>query len=87
MYTILYSPAARKDLQKLPVDIAKKIVASIKDIKENPHIHVKKLKGYPKSPLYSLRVGVYRAIMSIDGEKLIVFVIEVGHRSNIYRKH
>lgn len=87
MYSILYSPAARKDIQKLPVDVAKNIVNSIKEIRANPKAHVKKLKGSPKSPLYSLRVGEYRVIMSIEGDKLIVFVIEVGHRSKIYRKY
>ncbi|ODV49671.1 mRNA-degrading endonuclease RelE of RelBE toxin-antitoxin system [Methanohalophilus euhalobius] len=76
MYTILYSPGARKDLQKLPVDLAKRIVAAIKEIKDNPKVHVKKLKGSPKSPLYSLRIGEYRVILSIDGDKLIVFVME-----------
>ncbi|WP_340818114.1 type II toxin-antitoxin system RelE/ParE family toxin [Methanolobus sp. WCC4] len=87
MYSILYSPAALKDLKKLPRDIAAKIVTSIKDISENPKDHVKKLKGFPDSPIYSLRVGDYRVIMSIEGEKLVIFVIEVGHRKKIYRKY
>jgi len=86
MYSILYSPGARRDLQKLPIDIAKRIVAAIKEIQDDPKAHVKKFKGSPKSPLYSLRIGEYRVIMSIDGDKLIIFVIEVGHRSVIYRK-
>ncbi|OPY24785.1 MAG: Plasmid stabilization system protein [Methanomethylovorans sp. PtaU1.Bin073] len=55
-------------------------------MQDDPKAHVKKLKGSPKSPLYSLRIGEYRVIMSIDGDKLIIFVIEVGHRSVIYRK-
>lgn len=87
MYSILYSPSARKDIQKLPVDVAKKVVNSIKGIRDNPKVHVKKLKGSPKSPIYSLRVGEYRAIMSIEGDKLLIFVIEIGHRSKIYRKY
>lgn len=87
MYTILYSPAALKDIKNLPADVAKNIVSSIKEIRDNPKVHVKKLKGFPNSPLYSLRVGEYRVIMSIEGDKLIIFVIEVGHRSKIYRKY
>ncbi len=73
MYSILYSSGALKDLKDIPEDIAKRIVATIKEIKENPKAHVKKLKGSPKFPLYSLRVGDYRVIMSIEGEKLIIF--------------
>jgi len=86
MYSILYSPGARRDLQKLPTDIAKRIVIAIKEIQDDPKAHVKKLRGSPGSPLYSLRIGEYRVIMSIDGDKLIIFVIEIGHRSVIYRK-
>ena len=86
MYSILYSPGARKDLQKLPIDVAKRIVTAIRDMQDDPKAHAKKLKGSPKSPLYSLRIGEYRVIMSIDGDKLIIFVIEIGHRSAIYRK-
>jgi mRNA interferase RelE/StbE len=87
MYSILYSHAALKDLKGLPQDVAEKVVKSIKEISENPKTHVKKLKGSPNTPLYSLRVGDYRVIMSIEGEKLVIFVIEVGHRSKIYRKY
>jgi len=87
MYSILYSPVALKSLKSLPVDIAEKIVRSIKEIQDSPKVHVKKLKGFIKSPLYSLRVGEYRVIMSIEDEKLIIFVIEVGHRSKIYPKY
>ena len=57
MYSILYSPAAWNDIQKLPIDVAKNIVNSIKEIRANPKAHLKKLRGSPKSPLYSLRVG------------------------------
>ncbi|SFM90174.1 type II toxin-antitoxin system RelE family toxin [Methanolobus profundi] len=87
MYSILYSSGALKDIKSLPADIAKKLVSSIKGISDNPKTHVKKLKGFPKTPLYSLRVGDYRVIMSIEDEKMIIFVIEAGHRSKIYRKY
>jgi mRNA interferase RelE/StbE len=87
MHLILYSPGALKDLKNLPKNVAEKVVTSIKEVKDSPKAHVKKLKGSPKSPLYSLRVGEYRVIMSIEGEKLVIFVIEEGHRSKIYRKY
>lgn len=87
MYSILYSSGALKDIKSLPADIAKKLVSSIKEISDNPKMHVKKLKGFPKTPLYSLRVGDYRVIMSIEDEKMIIFIIEAGHRSKIYRKY
>jgi mRNA interferase RelE/StbE len=45
---------------------------------------VKKLKGFD---LYRLRVGDYRVIMSIEKKKIIIFVLDVGHRSVIYRNY
>jgi mRNA interferase RelE/StbE len=87
MYSIFYSHAALKDLKDLPAEIAAKVLMSIKEIRNNPKVHIKKLKGCPDSPLYSLRVGEYRVIMSIEGDKLIIFVIEIGHRSKIYHKY
>lgn len=42
------------------------------------------MKGFS---LYRLRVGEYRVIMSIERERMVVFVLEVGHRSTVYRKY
>ncbi len=87
MYSVIYSPAARRDLKKLSHDAARRIISSIEEIKTDPYSHVKKLKGLGKSPLYSLRIGARRVIMSIEDDRLIIFVIEVGDRSKIYRKY
>jgi len=35
--------------------------------------------------LYKLRVGEYRILMSIQKDKLIIMVVEIGHRRNVYR--
>jgi len=50
--------------------------------------YVKKLKTNHHVPLYSLRVGrEYRCILTILDQELVVFVIEAGHRSTVYRKY
>jgi mRNA interferase RelE/StbE len=36
------------------------------------------------SPYYRLRIGDYRVILGLSQDKLIIFVIELGHRRNIY---
>ena len=86
-FSVIYTTRARKDLRNLPPDVARACIRAISGIKENPYSFVKKLKGSKKSPLYSFRIGEYRAIMSIENDRLIVFVLEIGHRSNIYRKY
>ena len=87
MYTVIYSQAARRDLKSLPEEAAKRIFRAISAIKEDPYSYVKKIKGSAKCPIYSLRGGDFRVIMTIEGDRMIIFVIEVGPRSTIYRKY
>jgi mRNA interferase RelE/StbE len=87
MYSVEYTAHAIEDLNKLPSEVKTKIFTAIGKIKEDPYEHVKKLKTSAKSPLYSLRVGEYRVIMTIKDPLLIFQVKEVGNRSKIYRNY
>jgi mRNA interferase RelE/StbE len=86
-FSVIYTTRARKDLRRLPLEVAKKCILTISKIRDDPFSFVKKLKGSKQTPLYSLRISEYRAIMSIQDDRLIVFVLEIGHRSTIYRKY
>ena len=85
-YSVQYTARARKDLKGL-LSVAQSIIRSIEELKENPYPHVKRLKGTKRHPLYSHRVGEYRAILAIESGRLLILVLEVGHRSKIYRKY
>lgn len=84
VYEVYWSEKSRAQLEKLNRKEADMITAKVHSIRDNPFKHVKKLIGLE---FYSLRVGDYRVIMSIEKGKLVVFVLEVGHRKNIYRKY
>ena len=86
-FSVIYTTRARRDLKQLPLGIAQNCILAISKIKNDPFSSVKKLKGSKQAPLYTLRIGEYRAIISIQEERLIVFVLEIGHRSTIYRKY
>jgi len=86
-FSVIYTSRAQKDLKHLPPEIAQNCIRSISKIKDDPFSFVKKLKGSKQSPLYSFRIREYRAIMSIEEDRLIVFVLEIGHRGSIYRKY
>ncbi|WP_367652387.1 type II toxin-antitoxin system RelE family toxin [Methanoculleus frigidifontis] len=47
---------------------------------------MKKMKIAAPSILYTFRVGTYRAILSIEDDKLLILVLEVDHRRTAYRK-
>lgn len=87
MYSIEYTAHAIRDMNKLPIEVKTIIFYTVNEIKEDPYSHVKKLKTSAKTPLYSLRVGEYRAIMAIKDPILIIQVVEVGNRSKIYRNY
>jgi mRNA interferase RelE/StbE len=83
-YEVKWAETSLKQLEKLDRSAAKRIVDKVEFISEDPFMHIQKLRGFD---LYRLRVGDYRVIMSIERKKMIVFVLEVGHRSVIYRKY
>jgi len=83
-YEVKWTEISLKQLEKLDKIMAKRIVDKVEYITQDPFMFVKKLKGFN---LYRLRVGDYRIIMSIEQKKMIIFVLEVGHRSVIYRKY
>ena len=86
-YRVEYTSKAKKDLKKLPLDTAQNIILSINSIKDNPYSYSKKIKRTKRHPLYTHRVGEYRVILDILDNRLLIMVMETGHRSNIYRKY
>lgn len=82
MYTLVYAEEFLKQLKKLNKDVQKRVISALERIRIRPYPHVKKLVG---SPYFRVRVGDYRVIVDIKENKLIVYVLEVGHRRNIYK--
>jgi mRNA interferase RelE/StbE len=81
MYEIIVSDKAKKQLSKLSQDIRDRIGIALERIRIRPQHFVLRLVG---SPYYRLRVGDYRVILDIINEKLVIMIIEIGHRKNIY---
>jgi mRNA interferase RelE/StbE len=81
-YEIKWSDTAVKQLQKLEKKTIRSIINKVEKTSGNPFRFVKKLRGLD---LYSLRIGHYRVILKIEGRKMVIFVVEVGHRKKIYK--
>ena len=86
MYAIRFTTTARKRFKKLPKEIQNRIIERLTEIRKDPLNEVKMLKTSNKTPIYSLRVGEYRVIMRIYKDKLVVLIINVGHRSTAYKE-
>jgi len=82
-YEIEFKPSAQKSLEKLPKKIQKRIQGVISTLEINPLPPVaKKLTG---RDAYRIRVSDYRIIYSIENNKLLIVVVGIGHRREIYR--
>ncbi len=82
MYSVEFSETAEKQLNKLPRGIQARIISSLERIRIRPQAYILRLVG---SPYFRLRVGDYRLILDVREDKLVIFVIEVGHCKNIYK--
>jgi len=81
-YEILFTDTSKKQFKKLEKEVQERIIKALERIRIRPEVHVKKLVG---DPSYRLRVGEYRVILDIERDKLIILVIKIGHRKNIYK--
>jgi mRNA interferase RelE/StbE len=83
MYRVILSRRARKNLDALPDDTAARVLARLEDLQANPRpADVKKLKGREG---WRIRVGDYRVIYSINDRELLILIVQVGHRGDVYR--
>ena len=80
-YEVKWTETTALFLEKMESVDAERILEKMKLVSKNPFRYIKRLKGIP---LYSLRTGKYRVIMSIEREKLVILVVEVGNRKNVY---
>jgi mRNA interferase RelE/StbE len=85
MYQIEFTKGATRELNKLPTDIKNRIDLKIVNLAVDPRPSgVKKLKAMENT--YRIRVGEYRVIYEIYDNTLLVTVVKVGHRSDIYKE-
>ena len=81
-FRILISPQANKLLKKLETLMSERIKKKFKELSINPELG-KPLTG-KLAGLWSLRVGDYRAIYQIRKSELLIIVLKLGHRKNVY---
>jgi mRNA interferase RelE/StbE len=83
-YRIEIKHSARKEMQTLPRRDQHRIIAAIEALAEKPRpAGVRKIIG--ADDLYRLRVGDYRVVYQVCDCKLIVLIIRIAYRKDIYR--
>jgi mRNA interferase RelE/StbE len=83
-YSIQIVPSAERDLAALDKPLRQRIAARIDALAENPRPSgVKKLQG--STDTWRFRVGDYRVLYEIRDRQLLILVVKVGHRREVYR--
>lgn len=78
------STTAEKQLAALERDDQVRVVDAIRKLAENPRPRgCRKLRDY--SDVFRIRVGVYRVLYSIEQARLLILVLKIGHRRDVYR--
>jgi mRNA interferase RelE/StbE len=84
MYEIIFSNEARNQLVKLNDSQKERIGYALERIRVRPYSFVKRLRS---SKFYRLRVDHFRIILEIKDNQLLIHVLDIGERGNIYRKY
>ncbi|MBP2145386.1 mRNA interferase RelE/StbE [Methanofollis sp. W23] len=89
IWRIVITPGAERDFTRFQLHEKQRIKNRLYQLAEEPHPrrHLKKLKGHQDSPLYSLRVGRFRILLALEDDTLVIIVIEIGDRRNIYKSY
>ena len=82
-YELRFRKSVSKDLHPIPKRDVQRIMEAIQDLADDPRPPQSiKLSGAEK---YRLRCGVYRVLYEIQDDVLVVCVVRVGHRKDVYR--
>jgi mRNA interferase RelE/StbE len=83
-YKIEFTKGARKEFKKLSQELQDRIQAEVDELANEPRPNgVKKLKGEENS--YRIRIGDYRVVYEIYDNILLISIVKVKHRSEVYK--
>lgn len=85
VYRILFTRSADRALRGMPSDVAQRIRERLNDIAQNPHAQHSNATKLQNRPGFRLRIGDWRVIYEIEGERLIILVLKIGPRGEVYR--
>lgn len=84
-YTIEFRPSVWKDIKRFPKRDLVKIKKRIEELSVNlPDFSSTKMRG--NNTFHKIRSGDYRILYEIHDDKLVILIIKIGHRKDIYKK-
>ena len=84
-YKVEWKRSAVKELEKLPRQAITRVVEAVRYLASNPFpAGIRKLTGSDQT--YRIRVGVYRILYIVNVDQLIIEIIRVKHRKDVYKR-
>lgn len=84
-YSVEFRPAVLKSIKRLPLKDLRRIKKRIDDLAENLSDPAKtKMKG--DNSFHKIRAGDYRIIYEIHDDRLVILVVKIGHRKDVYKR-
>ena len=84
-WQLRFKRSAFSELKELPINVQQRIDDALQILAFNPHnraLNIKKLKG--QENLFRLRIGDYRVLYEVNNQVLIIMIVRVGHRKDVY---
>ena len=83
-YTIEFRPSVLKSLEKIPKRDLVRIKKKVEELGVNmPDPNMTKMTG--NNSFHRVRTGAYRIIYEIHNDRLVILVVKIGHRKDVYR--
>ena len=83
-YRIEVSATAEKQIRRLPREDRLRVLRAIRPLATEPTPPgSRKIRGY--DDVFRIRVGTYRIIYRVEGRRLLIIILKLGHRREIYR--
>ncbi|MCJ7683628.1 MAG: type II toxin-antitoxin system RelE/ParE family toxin [Desulfobacteraceae bacterium] len=84
-YSVEFRPAVLKSMKRLPKRELRRIKKKIDDLAENlPDPATTKMKG--NNTFHRVRAGDYRIVYEIHDDRLVILVVKIGHRKDVYKR-
>lgn len=81
-FEVVWTEQSKDSLNRLQREDIIRVIRRVEAVKADPYRFLNKIVG---ERAWRLRVGDWRVLLDIDHEKNVLYVLEVGHRKNIYK--
>ena len=83
-FKVVFRKSVSRDLRRIPNRDLRRILNTIESLSEDPRPSgIEKLSGQDR---YRVRQGSYRIVYEINDDEVVVIVVKVGHRKDVYRR-